>query len=68
MTPQEREAFVDAYSTFVGDADRATVTEFVRKFNAGETILKGRHFTSMMDALLMWHGAIRYQLKQEQAA
>ena len=68
MTPQEQEAFIDAYTVFVGDADRDTVTEFLRKYNAGETIHKGRHFTSIMDALLMWHSALHYQLKQEQTA
>lgn len=66
MTPVEQAAFIDAYTVFVGDADRDTVTEFMRQYNAGETILKDRHFTSIMDALLMWHGALHYQLQQQE--
>ena len=65
MTPKEQTAFIDAYRMFVGDADRDTVTEFVSKYNAGEMMYKGSHFTSIMDALLMWHGAIKWQTQQQ---
>ena len=65
MTPAEQTAFIDAYNMFVGDADRDTVTEFVRKYNAGEVIYKAQHYTSIMDALLMWHGAIKWQTQQQ---
>ena len=64
MTPAEQTAFIDAYCTFVGDASRADVTNFVDRYNAGELIYRGQHYTSIMDALLMWHGAIQYQTKQ----
>jgi hypothetical protein len=68
MTPAEQTAFIDAYTMFVGDADRDTVTEFVRQYNAGDIIYKGRGYTSIMDAMVMWHGAIKWQTKQTQEA
>ena len=64
MTPAEQTAFIDAYCMFVGDADRDTVIEFVRQYNAGDTIY-GRNYTSIMDALMMWHGAIKWQIQQQ---
>lgn len=65
MTPAEQTAFIDAYMTFVCETDRDTVTEFVRKYNEGEIIYKSHHYTSIMDALLMWHGAIKWQTQQQ---
>ena len=65
MTPQEQTAFIDTYNMFVGDADRDIVNEFVRQYNAGETPKYSEHFTSIMDALLMWHGAIKWQTQQQ---
>ena len=68
MTPAEQIAFIDAYCTYVGDADRDTVTDFLARYNAGDVIYKGRHYTSIMDALLMWHGAVQWQIKQQAPA
>lgn len=65
MTPTEQTAFIDTYCMFVGDADRDTVTEFVRQYNAGDIIYKGRNYTSIMDAMLMWHAAIKWQAQQQ---
>lgn len=67
MTPQEQTAFIDTYMMFVGDADRNTVAEFVRKYNAGEIMHKTQHYVSILDALGMWYGATKYQIQQEQS-
>ena len=60
MTPKEIDAFISAYSVCVGDADTQTVTDFMNKYNAGEYMDYFEHYTSIMDALMMWHSAIQF--------
>lgn len=64
MTPQEQAAFVKAYGCNVAMADDADVAEFVRRYNEGEDLDYSGDYTSIMDALGMWHDAIKWQMEQ----
>jgi hypothetical protein len=57
MTPLEQENFVDAYANNVADAPREYVADFVARCEAGEDIPYGEYYTSIMDALGVWHSA-----------
>lgn len=60
MTPKEIDAFIAAYSVCVGDADTETVTDYMHKYNAGIDVPYFHHYTSITDALMMWHSAIQF--------
>jgi hypothetical protein len=62
MTPQEQLAFVDAYTFTVAEAPREVVTDFVERYSAGEDIEYTGDYTSIVDALGMWHAAIMFAL------
>jgi hypothetical protein len=64
MSPQEIEAFVDAYCNNVASLPRELVADFVPRYEAGEDIDYIGEHTGVMDALGMWHDAIRWQLQQ----
>ena len=64
MTPQEQEAFVDAYAMGVAYVPRAQVADFVRLYAAGEDIDYSGSYTSIMDALCVWHLAVKWQTEQ----
>ena len=68
MTPLEQQAFVKAYDNTVCDVPRQRVAEFVRCYNAGEILLNfaSYEYTSIVDALGLWHQAIEFHLTQEQ--
>ena len=65
MTPQEQAAFVKAYGCNVAMADDADVADFVRRYSDGEDMEYSGDYTSIMDALGMWHEAIEWSLKQQ---
>ena len=65
MTPQEQAAFVRAYDNHVADVPAEVVEDFVRRHCQGENIPYQTGYTSIMDALGVWHEAIKYQLTQE---
>ena len=66
MTPQEQAVFVKAYANHVGIVRTEDVAETVRRHYAGEDI-ECREYNSLLDALGIWHSAIKWKL-QEQAA
>jgi hypothetical protein len=64
MTNEEREAFLDAYENNVGHLPRNLVEDFVTRYEAGEDIDYSSEQTSIMDALGVWHEAIKWKLMQ----
>lgn len=75
MTPIEQAAFVKAYGSNVqqgvGQQDVAhhsdeVVANFVARYEAGENIDYSFEQTSIMDALGVWHEAIKFALERRQ--
>jgi hypothetical protein len=64
MKTDEQNAFVNAYGQNVAMVADADVADFVRRYAAGEDIDYSGDYTSIMDALGMWHSAIKWQLEQ----
>ena len=64
MKTDEQNAFVNAYGQDVAMVADADVADFVRRYAAGEDIDYSGDYTSIMDALGMWHSAIKWQLEQ----
>lgn len=64
MKAEELEAFVDAYCNNVASLPRELVADFVARYEAGEDIDYIGEHTGVMDALGMWHDAIRWHLQQ----
>jgi len=65
MTPDEQKAFLDAYNNNVADASHEQAAEFLRRYVAGEEIDYTSDYTSIMDALGMWHAAILFALTKD---
>jgi hypothetical protein len=63
MNKQEQAAFVDAFASNVSGIDDKLVADFVARYESGENIDYSWEYTPIMDALGMWHAAIRYQLE-----
>jgi hypothetical protein len=64
MTNDEQKAFVDAYCNNVAHHPDSVVADFVARYEAGEDIDYCSEYTSIMDALGMWHDAIKWKLEQ----
>ena len=65
MNKEEQAAFVAAYCSNVGSAPDHIVEAFVTDYENGDDVDEYSEFaTSIMDALGMWHSAIRYQLER----
>jgi hypothetical protein len=64
MTPEEQAAFVEAYGASVGMIGGKYVADFVRRFYAGDDVEYEDDYASIVDALGMWHGAIRWKLQE----
>ena len=62
MNKEEQAAFVAAYCGNVGNAPPEYVEQFVARYESGEDMPYCEHYTSIVDALGMWHAGIRYQL------
>ena len=68
MTDDEIRAFVRAYGRNVAMVSDEDVTNFVIDVNEGVDMSDySGDFISIMDALGMWHDAIQFYIKQEQA-
>lgn len=65
MTPVEQAAFVNAYLNNVADLPEDIVTDFVARYEAGEDIDYSSEQTPIMDALGMWHDAIKWKIEQQ---
>lgn len=64
MNKLEQAAFVAAYCDNVGSAFEDYVVDFVTRLESGEDMPYCAYYTSIVDALGMWHSAIRYQLER----
>lgn len=62
MTPAEQTAFIDAYAYNVANAPREVVEDFVTRYVNGEDINYSSDYTSIMDALGVWHSAVMFAL------
>ena len=63
MTNEEQQAFVKAYSSNVAMVKDNVVADFVQRYSAGEDIDYSGDYTSIVDALLMWNDAIKWQME-----
>ena len=57
MTPLEQEAFVNAYASNVPSAPTEYIEQFVARREAGEDMRYCEYYTSIVDALGVWHSA-----------
>lgn len=64
MNTVEQAAFVEAYANNVANAPSDYVADFVARYNSGEDMPYCEHYTSIVDALGMWHSAIRFNLEE----
>jgi len=65
MNKLEQAAFVAAYCDNVGNAPDHIVEAFVSAYENGDDVSEySWDATSIMDALGMWHSAIRYQMER----
>lgn len=68
MTQAEQTAFIDAYAYNVANAPREVVEDFVTRYVNGEDINYSSDYTSIMDALGVWHSAMSWSIKQNKEA
>lgn len=64
MSPAEQLAFVKAYANNVASCPSDRVADFVARYVADEDMDYSHEYTSIMDALGMWHDAIKWKLEQ----
>ena len=60
MTPQAQAAFVKAYGNNVAHHPDSLVADFVARYEAGEDMDYSHAYTSIVDALGMWHDAVKF--------
>ena len=64
MTPAEQAAFVKAYGNNVAHHPDSVVADFVARHESDENFEYSFEQASIMDALGMWHDAIKWKLEQ----
>jgi len=66
MDDNERKAFVKAYGRNVAKVGDEDVTDFVLRYSEGEDMseLDSGDFASIVDALGVWHEAVKYSIKK----
>jgi hypothetical protein len=64
MTNEEQAAFVKAYARHIAHVPREHVVTFVRKYNDGEVLSYSSDYVNIIDALSMWHEAIKFNLEK----
>jgi hypothetical protein len=64
MNIEEQKAFVKAYSNNVAHNPDELVADFVARYESGEDINYSYEYTSIIDALGMWHDAIKWKLNE----
>ena len=64
MTYEEQAAFVEAFSKNVATVHPTKVASFVESWDNGEDMDYSGDYTDIMDALLIWNDAIKWQLQQ----
>jgi len=60
MTPQAQAAFVKAYGKNVAHLPDVYVADFVARYEANMDIEYSFEEASIMDALCMWHDAVKF--------
>ena len=65
MNTLEKEAFIKAYSTNVASVADDDVRAFLDRVDSGEDVEYSHDYTSIMDALGMWHEAISFFLSSK---
>lgn len=68
MTENEQAAFVKAYSNNVAHMADNIVADFVTRYEANQDIDYSFEQTSIMDALGIWHAAIKWHIEQQGAS
>lgn len=66
MTLDEQKAFIDAYAQNIAHLSRNEVADFIALYESGKDFDYSCEHTVIMDALGIWHAAIKWQLKQLQ--
>ena len=65
MNKEEQAAFVQAYGFHVCEAPQKIVEAFITDYENGDDVDEYKeYYTSIMDALGMWHSGIRYQMER----
>ena len=62
MNTLEKEAFLKSYSTNVASVSDSDLRVFVDRYLAGEDLDYSHDYSSIMDALGVWHDAIAFSL------
>lgn len=65
MKPEAQAAFVDSYGTNVAHYPADTVEDFVARYEGGEDIDYSPEYTSIVDALGIWHDAVNFAQQQQ---
>jgi hypothetical protein len=63
MTSIEKTAFINAYCSHIAHLTREEVSIFLDKYLAKEDIDYSGDFVLVLDALGIWHEAIKFQLR-----
>ena len=64
MNTEEQKAFVDSYGCNMGYVNEDKVADFVTRYEANQEIDYSCEQTSIMDALGIWHDAIKWKLNE----
>lgn len=64
MNSAEQAAFVKSYSSNVAHHPDSVVADFVARYESDENFEYPFEQSSIMDALGMWHDAIKWKLEQ----
>lgn len=68
MNTKEQAAFIESYAHNMAYLSSDQVADFVAKYEAGEDIDYSSEHTSIMDALGIWHDAIKWHINQSKEA
>lgn len=64
MNHDERAFFADAYANNVAHVGRDQVLAFLEKYYASDDVEYCEDYTSIVDALGVWHEGVRYAIKK----
>lgn len=64
MTPAEQAAFVDSYQHNVAHHPKSVVADFVIRYGSEKNFEYSFEQSGIMDALGIWHDAIKWKLEQ----
>lgn len=64
MNHDERAFFADAYASNVAHVGRDRVLEFLEKYYASDDVEYCEDYTSIVDALGMWHEGVKFGIKK----